>query len=131
MSNEKEVPGKKDISMALCEEHRAFLSVRTAAREAAFFVPYLKPGMRLLDCGSGMAMLTTSLAEIVAPGEVIGIDLEPSRVEAAWGGQSGKASPMSALKPGTCTPFPSRMLPSMLSFLYGIRACQRSPAGDA
>lgn len=65
------------------EEHRAFLSRRTARQEAAFFLPYLQPGMRLLDCGCGMGALTTSLAEWLAPGDVIGIDREASQVEAA------------------------------------------------
>ena len=65
------------------EEHRAFLSSRTATQQAAFFLPFLQPGMRLLDCGCGMGALTTSLAEWLAPGEVIGIDREPSQVEAA------------------------------------------------
>jgi len=72
-------------------EHRAFLSSRTASQEAAFFLPYLKPGMRLLDCGSGMGALTTSLAEWLAPGEVVGIDREASQVQAAhaWAAEKG------------------------------------------
>jgi len=73
------------------DEHRAFLASRTAARDAAFFVPYLKRGMRLLDCGCGMGALTVSLAEVVAPGEVTGIDWEPSQIDAAqaWAAERG------------------------------------------
>jgi len=55
---------------------------RTAS-EAAFFLPYLKPGMRLLDLGCGPGTITADLAELVAPGEVVGIDLDPKRVEQA------------------------------------------------
>jgi SAM-dependent methyltransferase len=46
--------------------------------------------MRLLDCGCGMGALTTSLAEWLAPGEVIGFDREESQVEAARSWAAGK-----------------------------------------
>jgi ubiquinone/menaquinone biosynthesis C-methylase UbiE len=75
--------GEEKYLHGYSEEHRAFLSSRTAMQQAAFFLPFLQPGMRLLDCGSGMGALTTSLAEWLSPGEVIGIDREPSQVEAA------------------------------------------------
>lgn len=87
-----EIAGEStDYLHGYSEAHRAFLSVRTANREAAFFLPHLKPGMRLLDCGSGMGALTTSLAEHLAPGEVVGIDRDPSQVEAAraWAAEKG------------------------------------------
>lgn len=72
------------------EEHRAFLSMRTATQQAAFFLPILKPGMRLLDCGCGMGALTTSLAEWLGTGEVVGFDREPSQIEAARAWAAGK-----------------------------------------
>ena len=39
--------------------------------------------MRLLDLGSGPGSITLGLAEKVSPGEVVGVDLQPSQVEQA------------------------------------------------
>ncbi|HEX2517444.1 MAG TPA: methyltransferase domain-containing protein [Chloroflexota bacterium] len=50
---------------------------RTAEREAAFFLPRLRPGMRVLDAGCGPGTITVGLARAVAPAEVVGIDAEP------------------------------------------------------
>jgi SAM-dependent methyltransferase len=50
---------------------------RTAQREAAFFLPRLRPGMRVLDAGCGPGTITVGLARAVAPAEVVGIDAEP------------------------------------------------------
>jgi ubiquinone/menaquinone biosynthesis C-methylase UbiE len=61
----------------------ASFATRTAAVEAAFFLPYLRPGMALLDCGSGPGSITCDLAEVVAPGEVVGLDIQPPQVEQA------------------------------------------------
>jgi hypothetical protein len=56
-----------------------YLSRRTAKNNAGFFVHHLRPGMRLLDCGCGPATITVGLAESVAPGETVGIDLAPAQ----------------------------------------------------
>jgi ubiquinone/menaquinone biosynthesis C-methylase UbiE len=56
---------------------------RTALSSAAFLQDYLKPGMTLLDCGCGTGSISLSLAEIVAPGMVVGIDLDRERIERA------------------------------------------------
>ena len=51
---------------------------RTAEEAAAFLLPRLRPGMRLLDAGCGPGSITVGLARHVAPGEVVGVDAEPS-----------------------------------------------------
>lgn len=56
---------------------------RRAARQAAFLLPHLRPGMDLLDCGSGPGSITADLASLVAPGQVVGIDIGEEEVERA------------------------------------------------
>jgi SAM-dependent methyltransferase len=47
---------------------------RTAENSAAYLLPHLRPGMRLLDVGCGPGTLTADLAARVAPGEVLAVD---------------------------------------------------------
>jgi len=56
------------------------MALRTAAKEGAFFLPYLRSGMRVLDVGCGPGSITLGFAEAVAPGEAVGIDFQPSQV---------------------------------------------------
>ncbi len=61
----------------------SFMTRRSAEEHAAFFLPQLHPGMRVLDCGCGPGAITRGLAACVAPGEVTGVDLEASQLELA------------------------------------------------
>jgi len=47
---------------------------RTAANSAAYLLPSLRPGMTVLDVGAGPGSITAGLAQLVAPGAVIGIE---------------------------------------------------------
>ena len=61
----------------------SYHSSRTVTSNAAFFLPYLKKGMTLLDCGCGPGSITIGLAEMVNPGAVVGIDIGASYIELA------------------------------------------------
>ena len=56
------------------EWSRAVFARRTGGA-AAFLAPELRAGMRLLDCGCGPGSITVDLAQAVALGDAIGIDL--------------------------------------------------------
>jgi ubiquinone/menaquinone biosynthesis C-methylase UbiE len=56
---------------------------RTADEAAAFLLPHLRPGMRLLDVGCGPGSITRGLAERLAPGQVVGVDLSKEALDGA------------------------------------------------
>lgn len=62
---------------------RQWMAQRTAARDLDFLIPHLKPGISIIDCGCGPGSITADLAALVAPGVVVGIDIEPRQLEAA------------------------------------------------
>ena len=49
-------------------------AARTAKDSAAYLLPELQPGMNVLDVGCGPGSITSDLAELAAPGLVIGLD---------------------------------------------------------
>src|SRR5438309_1338987 len=59
---------------------------RTAANSAAYLLPHLRPGQRLLDVGAGPATLAADLAGIVAPGAVSVVEIDRPTAELARGG---------------------------------------------
>ena len=64
---------------AVLQSHRA----RTAQNSAAYLLPHLADGQRLLDVGCGPGTITADLAELVGSGEVVAIEREQSVVDEA------------------------------------------------
>jgi ubiquinone/menaquinone biosynthesis C-methylase UbiE len=58
-----------------------FVSRRTLESHGAFFIPYLRPGMAVLDCGCGPGTITIGIAERVGVGPVVGVDISDAQVE--------------------------------------------------
>jgi len=56
---------------------------RTVEEAAAFILPDLAPGLQVLDVGCGPGSITRGLAERVAPGRVVGVDLSRETLAAA------------------------------------------------
>jgi ubiquinone/menaquinone biosynthesis C-methylase UbiE len=64
---------------AVLRSHRS----RTVENSAAYLIPYLRPGLSVLDVGCGPGTITVDIAQRVAPGEVTAIDPAPDVVRAA------------------------------------------------
>src|SRR5438046_10389256 len=75
-------------SAEVCTQHGnpAFLAEMakcTAGEEAAFFLPYLLTGMRVVDVGCGPGSITVGLAGVVALAPFVVIDVDAAQVEKA------------------------------------------------
>ena len=72
-----------DYTMGFSEEFLKSLRRSTADTNAAFLLPYLRPGLHVLDFGCGPGAISVGLARAVAPGELHGVDMEESQIELA------------------------------------------------
>jgi ubiquinone/menaquinone biosynthesis C-methylase UbiE len=61
-----------------------YLRQRSLEKHAAFVLPHLAPGMRVLDLGCGPGTITRGIAEQIAPGgELIAVDAAEAQLELA------------------------------------------------
>jgi len=58
-------------------------SARTVENSFAYGQSYLRPGMTVLDLGCGVGTITADIAQRVAPGQVIAVDLDPGVLKLA------------------------------------------------
>ena len=65
------------------ESCRRWYSERTADSELGWLKTYLEPGLDVLDVGCGPGTVTMDVARLVAPGQVIGIDVAEASVAEA------------------------------------------------
>ncbi len=72
-----------DYTMGFSEEFLESLRRYTAEASAAYLLPHLRPGQRILDFGCGPGTISVGLAKAVDPGELHGVDMEVSQIELA------------------------------------------------
>ena len=76
-------PSESSYTMGYSEEFLQLLHRRNAESNAAYLLPHLKPGLRVLDFGCGPGTISVGLARAVDPGELHGIDFEESQIDLA------------------------------------------------
>ena len=65
------------------EAAAAFMVRRRLDPNGAFFLPHLRPGISVLDCGCGPGTITRDIAQRIAPGRVVGLDFSADQVAVA------------------------------------------------
>lgn len=60
-----------------------FMLQRSVESHGQFFLPYLSAGVSVLDCGCGPGSISLSIASLVAPDRVVGVDAGASQIEQA------------------------------------------------
>ena len=76
-------PPDSAYTMGYDENFQQLLRRRSAESHAAYLLPHLKPGDRVLDFGCGPGTISVGLASAVDPGELHGVDMEESQIEMA------------------------------------------------
>jgi len=95
-----------------------FVSRRTLESHGAFFIPYLHPGMTVLDCGCGPGSITLGIAARVGNhGSVVGVDMDESQVRLATANAAARAVTNVSFRTGSAyaLPFADRTFDAVFS----------------
>ena len=83
MTMTQQMSATPDYTMGFSEEFIASLRRYNAETSAFHLLPYLRPGLRVLDFGCGPGTISVGLANYIDPGELRGVDMEESQIELA------------------------------------------------
>ena len=72
-----------DYTMGFNERAMASPMRHTAENCAEYMLPYLRPGLRVLDFGCGPGTISVGIARRIDPGELHCVDMEESQIEMA------------------------------------------------
>ena len=105
-------PGGKTYDMGYSDLFMELLERRSAARSATHLLPFLRPGMDLLDLGCGPGLITLGLARAVCPGEVTGLDRDGEQIGIARANARLEGVENTCFVPGDSMdlPFPSNSM---------------------
>ncbi len=83
-----------------------FVSRRTLESHGAFFIPYLHPGMRVLDCGCGPGSITFGHRRSGWHGSVVGVDMDESQVRLATANAAAREATNVSFRTGNAYALP-------------------------
>lgn len=101
----RDIP-RPTYTMGYNDEFQKMLDRRNAKINAAHLLPYLEPGLHVLDLGCGPGTISVGLADAVKPGELHGIDREESQIEMARAAASAGGHSNAFFQTGDVTDLP-------------------------
>ena len=97
---------ERTYTMGYSDAFQEMLHRRKAEVQARRLLGRLRPGLRVLDLGCGPGTISMGLAKAVEPGELHGIDMEPSQIEMARAAASAGGHRNASFRTGDATDLP-------------------------